>query len=158
MVVVTSSDAANPSVAYKGTIDKNASKVIIPDSVTVDGVTYKVTSIADNAFAKNKKITKVIIGKNVISIGKNALRNCSKLKIVEVKSTILNRIGANTFRGDKKLSKITLKTTRLTKKSIGKNALKGTNKKLVVKIPKKMVSKYKAYFKGKGNKTIQVKK
>ena len=46
---------------------------------------------------------------------------------MEVKSTILNKIGTNAFCGDKKLGKIILKTTQLTKKSIGKNALKGTN-------------------------------
>ena len=116
------------------------------------------TSIADNALAKNTKITKVTVGKNVISIGKNAFKNCNNLKTVEVKSTALNKIGANAFSGDKKLTKITLKTTQLTKKLIGKNALKGTNNKLVIKVPKKMVSKYQTYFKGKGNTTVKVKK
>ena len=44
------------------------------------------------------------------------------------------------------------------KKSVGKNALKGTNKKLVIKVPKKNVKKYKIYFKNKGNKSVKVKK
>ena len=157
-VVVTSSDANNPTVAYKQTTNSKATKVTVPDTITIDGIKYKVTSVADNAVAKNKKITKVVIGKNVTSIGKNAFKNCTKLKTVEVKSTVLNKIGANAFSGDKKLTKITLKTTKLTKKSVGKNALKGTNKKLVIKVPKKQVSKYKTYFKNKGNKTVKVKK
>lgn len=53
---------------------------------------------------------------------------------------------------------IILKSTKLTKKSVGKNALKGTNKKLTIKVPKKKVKKYKTYFKNKGNKTVKVKK
>lgn len=80
--------------------------------------------MADNAFTKNIKITKVTVSKNVISIGENAFKNCSNLKTVEVKSITLNKIGANVFSGERKLTKITLKTT----KSIGKNTLKGTNK------------------------------
>jgi polyisoprenoid-binding protein YceI len=100
----------------------------------VDGITYQVTSIANNAFAGNKKLTSVTIGKNITKIGKNAFKNCKKLK------------------------KITVKSTQLTKKSIGKNALKGTNKNLTIKVPKKKVSDYKKYFKGKGNKTVKVKK
>lgn len=67
-------------------------------------------------------------------------------------------IGKQAFYGCKKLKSITIKTTKLTKKSIGKNALKGTNKKIVVKVPKKKVTTYKKYFKNKGNKTVSVKK
>ena len=106
----------------------------------------------------NKKVKKVVIGKNVTTIGKEAFKNCTNLKTVESKSTTLNKIGASAFSGDMKLTKITLKTTKLTKKSVGKNALKGTNKKLVIKVPKSKVSAYKKYFKNKGNKTVQVKK
>lgn len=50
-----------------------------------------------------------------------------------------------------------MKSTAWNKKSVGKNALKGTNKKLVIKIPKKKASVYKKYLKRKGNKTLKVK-
>lgn len=95
------------------------------DKVTVDGITYKVESIANNAFKGNKKITSVTIGKNVKTIGKNAFANCTKLKTVNCKSTVLTKIGATAFSGDKKLTKMTLKSSKLTKKNIGKNAIKG---------------------------------
>jgi hypothetical protein len=62
------------------------------------------------------------------------------------------------FRGDKKLTGIKLKTTKLTKSSIGKNALKGTSRKLTIKVPKEKLSAYKKYFKEKGNKSVTVKK
>lgn len=155
--VISAINGTTGTVTYKG-VTKKIKTVKVPDKVTIDGITYKVTSIADNALANNKKVTKVVIGKNVTSIGKNAFKKCTKLKTVEIKSTKLNKIGANAFYGAKKLTKITLKTTKLTKKSIGKNALKGTNKKLVIKVPKSKVKTYKTYFKNKGNKTVKVKK
>ncbi len=132
-VRVTSDAAADPMVEYLATTNKKAATIKVPDSVTVDGVTYKVTAVADKALAGNKKVKKVVLGVNVTSIGKNAFANCKNLKKIEVKSTAWN------------------------KKSVGKNALKGTNKKLVVKVPKKMASTYKKYIKGKGNKTVRVK-
>lgn len=72
-----------------------------------------------------------MIGKNVKTIGDKAFANC------------------------KALQKITLKTNVLTK--VGKNALKGTGKKLTVKVPKKKKTKYRKLFKGKGNKKLQIK-
>ena len=157
-VKVTSSDEKSPTVEYTGTTNKKATTVKIPDTVTVNGIKYKVTSIGNKALSGNKKVKKVTVGKYVTTIGKEAFKNCTKLNTVEIKSTILNKIGTNAFSGDKKLTKITLKTTKLTKKSIGKNALKGTNRKLVIKVPKKKVSTYKKYFMNKGNKTVRVKK
>lgn len=157
-VVVTSSNIKNPTVAYKKSTNTKAKTIKVPDEVVIDGVKYKVTSISNNAFANNKKVTKAVIGKNVTSIGKSAFKKCTNLKTVEIKSTKLNKIGANAFYGAKKLTKITLKSTKLTKKSVGKNALKGTNKKLVIKVPKSKVKTYKTYFKNKGNKTVKVKK
>ena len=36
------------------------------------------------------------------------------------------------------------------------NAFKGTHKKLVIKVPKKMLKKYKKFLKKKGNKNVKV--
>ncbi len=132
-VRVTSDAAADPMVEYLAITNKKTATIKVPDSVTVDGVTYKVTTVADKALAGNKKVKKVVLGVNVTSIGKNAFANCKNLKKIEVKSIQWN------------------------KKSVGKNAFKGTGKKLVVKVPKKMTSAYKKYVKGKGNKTVRVK-
>ena len=80
------------------------------------------------------------------------------MKTVNCKSTVLTKIGATAFSGDKKLTKMTLKSTKLTKRNIGKNAIKGTSSKLVIKAPKKSVKNYQKYFKAKGNKKVTVKK
>lgn len=122
---VTSAAEKNPTVVYKGSKKQKAS-VTIPDTVTIDKVTYKVTSIAANAFKNNKKLKKVVIGKNVTKIGKKAFYGCSKLK------------------------KITVKTTKLTKKNVGSQAFKGIHKKAAFKVSKKKISSYRKVFRARG--------
>ncbi len=156
-------DAADPSknempaVEYSGSTDEKATNIIIPDTITIDGVTYKVESVSAGAFRNNKKITSVTIGKNVKVIGKYAFAGCTSLKKVNCKSKVLVKIGANAFQGDKKLNNFILKSTKLTKKNIGNNAFKGTSKKLVFKVPKKAKKNYGKFFKTKGNKKVKVK-
>lgn len=157
IVKVTSADAKNPNVAYVKCARSNATTVKVPDTVTINGVTYKVTAIADKAFSGNSKLSKVTLGKNVTAIGKNAFKNCSKLKTVTIPSKSFQKIGAAAFSGCKNLTRITLKSTKLSKSSVGKSALKGTNKKLVIQVPKSKVKKYKSYFKNKGNAKVKVK-
>ncbi len=157
IVKVTSDNTANPTVQYVERTDKSK-KVKVPDEVTYEGVTYKVTSVGKGAFTWDRKLTTVTVGKNVKSIGKNAFAGCPNLKSVTIRSTKLTKIDSNAFRDDPKLTKITLKTKILKKKSIGKNVLKGTSQKLKIKVPKEMVKKYKKYFKGKGNKNVKVTK
>ena len=96
--------------------------VNIPDTITVGGKVYKITSIAANACRDNTKITKLVIGKNVKKIGKEAFRNCTKLKSINCKTKLL------------KAGKVK------------KNAFKGVNKKVVLKVPKAQKSLYKKLF------------
>ena len=116
---------------YKGKAD--AKKASVPRTVKIQGKTYKVTSIAANAFKNNKKLTSVTVGANVTTIGSKAFYGCKNLK------------------------KITVKSTKL--KSVGKNALRGIHKKAVVKVPKSKLLKYKKLFKSRGQKkTVRIKK
>lgn len=155
---VTKSTSSQKEVTYVKPKSKNKTSVSISDTIKISGFTYKVTSVASNALAGNKKVTKVTVGKNVTSIGKNAFKKCTKLKTVILKSTSLKSIGSNAFYGDKNLKNITIKSSKLTSISVGKNAFKGTNKKLTIKVPKKKVSSYKKFLKKKGNTKITVKK
>ena len=127
---VISSNAKKPKVAYSNVT--KSKKVNVPKKVKIAGITYTVTSIAPKAFANNKKLQKVAIDSNITSIGKNAFRGCKNLKTIVIKST------------------------KLTSSSIGSNAFKGTHKKLVIKVPKKMLKKYKKFLKKKGNKNVKV--
>ena len=111
---------------YKAPASAKASKVAIPDTITIAGHKLNVTSIAKNAFRGNKSLKTLVIGKNIERIGKNAFFNCKKLK------------------------KIKINTSQLTLKKIGKNAFKGTAKKASVKVPKKKLKLYKKILKKKG--------
>lgn len=82
--IITSSE--KKEVAYKAPANKNAKTITIPATIKVKGVTYKVTKIADNSFKNNNKITKITIGENIVSIGKNAFYGCKKLKTITIRS------------------------------------------------------------------------
>ncbi len=132
---VTESDLKNGTVAYVGPLDKKATKVTIPATVEIDGVTFKVTSIEKNAFKNNKKVKTVTIGKNVSKIGAKAFYGCSKLKTLKIK------------------------TTKLTAKKIGSKAFSKTSKSMKVTVPKKKFKTYKTMLIKKGvNKKAKFKK
>ena len=96
----------------------------IPATIKYKGVTYKVTAISANAVKGNKKIKSVTIGANVKSIAAKAFNNCPKLKTV------------------------TIKSTKLTKKTASKKSFSKVNKKMVIKVPKKVKKTYAKIFKG----------
>ena len=116
------------TVAFKSPVNKTAKTVSVPATVKISGKTYKVVSIAPNAFKGMKKLTTVTIGKNVKSIGAKAFYGCKKLK------------------------KITIKSTKFTKKTIGSKAFTGINKKAVIKCPKGKKAVYKKILQKKGMK------
>ena len=155
--VKVTSNSEKPTVSFIKNTNKKAKKVTVPDSVTYNNVTYKVTSIAANAFAKSEKVEQVVVGKNITSVGKKAFYNAKKLKNVTLKSGELTKIGENAFSGCKKLTKLTISSKKLTKKSVGKNALKGTSKELIIKVPKAKKSAYKKILLTKGNKNLKIK-
>ena len=73
--------------------------------------------------------------------------------------TKLTKIGKEAFSGNKKLAAVTIKTSKLTKSSVGKDAFKNIKANAVFKVPSKKVSFYKTIFKAKGaGKNIKVKK
>ena len=176
---VTKSDAKDGEVTFAKPKSSVKGTVKIPDTVTIDGITYKVTAIEANAFKNNKNITKVIIGNNVTVIGKNAFAGCAKLKTVKLGAAVttigdkafykctsltnitipakVTKIGKSAFEGCKKLKRITVKSTKL--KSVGKKALKGIRTKAKIKVPKSKLAKYKRLFKNKGQgKNVKVTK
>ena len=91
------------------------------DTVTVDGKTYPVVAIADNACKNNKKIKTVTIGSSVSSIGKKAFFKCKKLKKVTIKANKNLKIGKSAFKKINKGATIKIK------------GVKGNTKKKLVK-------------------------
>ncbi len=117
---------AKRTVQYTGTTSGTKPSANIPNTIKINGVTFKVTSIAPNALKYHDELKKVTIGKYVSKIGKKSFYGCKNLKI------------------------ITIKTKKLTSKSIGANAFKGIHKKAKIKVPKGMKKSYKKILKKKG--------
>ncbi len=63
-------------------------KTVIPASITVNSVTYKVTAVGAEAFRGNKKLTSVTIGSKVTSIGARAFYGCTALTTVKIPSAV----------------------------------------------------------------------
>ena len=74
---------------------------MIPSTVTIDGVQYKVTRVDENAFASNVNLRSVTIGSNVMTIGSKAFYKCKNLRRVKIGSKKLVGIGSKAFYGIK---------------------------------------------------------
>ncbi len=127
---VTKSKAGAAEVEFTAPASKNAKSVTIPATVALEGVTYKVTKIADKAFQKNKKLTKITLGKNIKTIGNNAFDNCTKLKTVKLDTNLVT-IGNYAFR---KCTAITSITIPKKVKTIGKCAFDGCTRLKTLKL------------------------
>ena len=130
--VVVKADSKNPEVAYqKAAATKGTA--IVPDTVEVNGTTYKVTSIEKKAFGTGKKIKTIILGKNVKTIKKDAFAGCKTLR------------------------KIIVKTKKLTKKTVAKKAFRGVRKNVRIIVPKKKKQAYRKLFYQRGlNKKVKI--
>lgn len=123
----------NNTVEYNKA-NKKSKKVTVPSTITLNGINYQVTSIAAKSFANNKNLKKVIIPATVRNIGKQAFSGCKNLK------------------------NITIKTSYLTKKSVGAKAFKGIHAKATIKVPKKQKKAYQKFLKAKGiGKNVKIK-
>lgn len=108
------------------------------DTATVNGSSYKITSVADNKktvtyTGNDKKATKVTVPSTVTidgtaykvtAIADNAFSGSSKLTTVSISSNVTS-IGKNAFSGCKKLSKVTIGKDV---KTIGVSAFSGCGK------------------------------
>jgi hypothetical protein len=131
---VTKAGKKNGTVSFYRVTNSSKTSVTVPDTVKLDGITYKVTGICADAFA-SYAIKKVTIGKNVSSISSYAFRNCTNLKTLVIKST-------------------SLKSSTLKAK-----AFKGISTKVTIKVPSSKLKTYKSLFVKKGlNKKVKVKK
>lgn len=115
---------ASNTVAVIGSKSTSTKSITIPATVTNGGTKYKVTSIAEGAFKNYKKLKKVVIGKNIKTIGKNA------------------------FYGDKKLTTATIKSKKIT--SIGQKAFNKISTKATINCPSSKLKKYKKLLKKSG--------
>lgn len=132
------------TVVYVSSNTKKMTTIKVPDTIQYKRKRYKVVSIEPNAFKNNKKIKKLIIGKNVKKIGKNAFRGCKNLRSVTFGENV-KEIGSYAFYGDKKLFTINFGTRKL--KKVGKKAFGNINKHPRALVPEKKLLKYQILIK-----------
>ena len=140
---------AGNTVEYMHPWDQSLTTIVIPETVVLNGVSYKVTSVSQNALAGCTKLKKIFIGKHVTVIGNKAFYNCRALTQIVIPASVI-KIGKQAFAKCKNLKQINIKTSKLTNHSVGKNAFKGIYKKPVVKVPKSRKKLYKKILKTKG--------
>ena len=117
-------DEKKYTVSIMGTSKKG--KLTIGATVKIGGKNYKITGIAAKAFKNNKNLTKVVIGKNISAIGKQAFYGCKNLK------------------------SIAIKTEKLTAKKVGSRAFEKISSEVEISVPKKKKAEYKKILKKKG--------
>ena len=133
--IVTKRTDSGGTAAYVKPAKKNTASAVIPDKVTVDGLTFKVTGIKDGAFQNHKKLKSVVIGKNITAIGKRAFSGCKNLK------------------------KISIKTKKLTAALVGRKAFKGIHRNAVIQVPKNSRKVYKKILQNRGaGKKVQIRR
>ncbi len=109
-----------------------AKTVTIGETIKYGGFTYKITSISKKAFAENKHLTEVTLGKNITTIGEKSFFNCKELKKVVIKSTGL--------------------------KKVNKKAFENISTHATIKVPKKSIKAYRRLLRGKYKKGVKIKK
>lgn len=164
------------TVSYLRPVDKKAASITVPNTVTLNGLPYKVTAVAAKAFQGNANMKKAVIGKYVLKLGANSFYNCKKLTTVVLGSGLtwigkkafyqcsaltkitipvkVFAIGSKAFYGCRKLKSVTIKTAKLTSKNVGSKAFAKTSSKIKVKVPGKVSKRYQKLLPAKGMKQI----
>lgn len=87
-------------VEYTEMFDDDQEKVYIPDTIAINGVVYRVTSIGEKAFYKNSSLKSIVISGFVEKIDAKAFYGCTALKDIVINSTKIKngQIGASAFK------------------------------------------------------------
>ena len=140
-------EVTNGDLPYSGDI-------VIPETATNAGVTYRVTRIGNYTFYENRQITSVTLPKSIVSIGKNAFYRCYALGTVNLPNSLVEiesgafyectsftdikipesvrTIGSDAFRG---CSSVTSLTIAEGLESMGSNVFRGMRSIRSVTIP-----------------------
>lgn len=113
----------NSTVEYVKSLNKQRKIARIPSKVWWGKQKFSVISIGTGALKNHKKLKKIIIGQNVSTIKRKAIFRCKQLTVINIK------------------------TKKLTKKSVSKEAFSKTNKKYQIMVPKNKKKLYQKIFK-----------
>ena len=122
------------TVTCTGPVNRGITAVTIPSAVTIAGHKYPVTAVGKNAFKECKKLKTVTIGNSVKKIGDYAFYGCTSLRTVKMGSGVTG-IGTKAFSKCGKLAKLTIGKNV---SSIGDYAFYGCKSLTTVKLPSKL--------------------
>lgn len=95
--LVTRATATDPRVKAVNCTKRTLTTLVIPDTITFSGTTFKVTNVGVNAFRDMPNLKKLEIGRQVVKINRAAFYNCPKLKTIVIHSKKLNAVSAKAF-------------------------------------------------------------
>ena len=110
--------------------NKTSESIIIPSTVSYDGVTFNVTSIRNNAFSQCEKLKEVVIPNSITSIGEYAFMYCYNLKDCVIPNSV-KTLGMRVFYDCRELKSITIPSSV---SSIGSNLFYGCDNLSSVKV------------------------
>ena len=82
-------------------------EIVIPETVTYNNITYKVTSLGESCFKGCSNLTSINLPSSITSLGKGCFRNCSSLTSINLPSSITS-LGDWCFSGCSSLTSINL--------------------------------------------------
>ena len=94
---ITGSGNTSAKIATLTKSKTSTADVVIPDSVLVEGLYYKVTNIRQSAFSGNSKLVNITIPEFVYTIGDNAFNNCNNIANIISKINNPSPINDNVF-------------------------------------------------------------
>lgn len=115
--------------------------------------TKSIDEIAINSFKNCKKLKKVDLCCNLISIGNDAFRNCISMKAITIPEKV-KTIGKYSFYNAKNLKSITINSSKLT--TVGSGAFTKIYSKATFKVPKSKLKKYKKMIKKSSPKNTKI--
>ena len=135
---ITSSSKKTVYVTYKGKKDYSSwfsddysGDVIIPESVTYNGITYSVTGIVGYTFTNCNNLQSVTIPSSMTAIGNDAFNTCRSIKSVTIPNSVTS-IGDWAFVDCNSLTNITIPNSVTT---IGDHAFTRCSSLTSIKIP-----------------------
>ena len=95
------------SATVKGHTASLPNELVIPSTITKDGVNYRVTNIFSEAFSNCTNLISVIIPDGVTKIGKSAFDGCTNLTSVNISDAVTS-IGQRSFYKCEGLTSVTI--------------------------------------------------
>ena len=138
-ITITIPGNAN-TASVAGGNNRYSGSVTIPEKVTYNGTTYRVTSIGEHAFYGCSDLTSVTIPNSITNIAYYAFGRCSSLPSITIPNSVTS-IGNKAFYSCDSLTSVTCEAT--TPPTVGSDAFYNVSKSISVYVPCGCVEAYK---------------